>query len=116
MVFWSGGQVLIHKFFHLLLLMRKYFFYFVGFIFLLVVIKTTPIAAKFSSILFQLLFSNDIELKKTENTINVLFLGVGGGSHDGPNLTDTIMLGNIDQFKNKVTFISIPRDLWIPDI
>jgi LCP family protein required for cell wall assembly len=43
-------------------------------------------------------------------------LGIGGGTHDGPNLTDTIMLASIDFKADKVTLISIPRDLWLPDI
>lgn len=66
--------------------------------------------------LFQLIFSHDIQLKKTDNRINILLLGIGGGSHDGPNLTDTIILANVDQDKNKVTLTSVPRDLWVPDL
>lgn len=54
-------------------------------------------------------------LKETNGKTNVLLLGIGGGSHDGPNLTDTIMLASIDSKANKVTLVSIPRDLWIPD-
>src|SRR5579872_5465035 len=56
------------------------------------------------------------ELKQTNGHTNVLLLGIGGGSHDGPNLTDTIILANIDWTKNKVTLVSIPRDLWVPSI
>lgn len=56
------------------------------------------------------------QLKETNGHTNVLLLGIGGGSHDGPNLTDTIMLASIDWKKSKVTLVSIPRDLWVPDI
>jgi LCP family protein required for cell wall assembly len=67
--------------------------------------------------LFQLLFNQGINLKQTsDNRINVLLLGTGGGSHDGPNLTDTIMLASLDLKNDKVTLISIPRDLWYPGI
>jgi polyisoprenyl-teichoic acid--peptidoglycan teichoic acid transferase len=67
--------------------------------------------------LFQLLFNKQVELKQTtDNKINILLLGIGGGSHDGPNLTDTIILANIDPKNDKVTLISIPRDLWFPDL
>jgi LCP family protein required for cell wall assembly len=55
---------------------------------------------------------NQVEQKR----INVLILGVGGGSHEGPNLTDTIIFASIDPKIKRVTLISIPRDLWIPEI
>ncbi|MGA2911031.1 MAG: LCP family protein [Candidatus Levyibacteriota bacterium] len=67
--------------------------------------------------LFQLVFNRGINLKQTtDNRINILLLGIGGGSHDGPNLTDTIILASLDQKNDKVTLVSIPRDLWFPDI
>jgi LCP family protein required for cell wall assembly len=67
--------------------------------------------------IFQLVFNRGINLKQTtDNKVNILLLGIGGGSHDGPNLTDTIMLASIDPKNNKVTLVSIPRDLWFPDI
>jgi LCP family protein required for cell wall assembly len=46
----------------------------------------------------------------------VLFLGIGGGKHDGPLLTDTIIYASIDPKSQKITLISIPRDLWVPDL
>lgn len=66
--------------------------------------------------LFQLVFNRNIELKQNDNKINILLLGIGGGSHEGPNLTDTIILANIDAKANKVTLVSLPRDLWVPDL
>lgn len=66
--------------------------------------------------LFQLIFNRGVELKQTNNNINVLLLGIGGGSHDGPNLTDTIILATINQKNNKIVLTSIPRDLWVPNI
>lgn len=72
--------------------------------------------ASFYPFLFHLFFDKDINLQQTNNKINVLILGIGGGKHEGPNLTDTIILANIDQKNNKVNLISIPRDLWLPDL
>jgi LCP family protein required for cell wall assembly len=46
--------------------------------------------------------------------INILLLGVGGSGHDGPELTDTIMLMSIKPSEKKVAFLSIPRDLTVP--
>ena len=44
-----------------------------------------------SSVLFQVIFNHEIQLKKDDNRINLLLLGIGGGNHEGPNLTDTII-------------------------
>ncbi len=44
---------------------------------------------------------------------NVLLLGYGGGNHDGPYLTDSIMVVHVDPKIKKVFLVSIPRDIWI---
>lgn len=85
---------------------------FVAILVLLFVAKT----ASFYPLLFHLVFDKDVNLKQTDNKINILILGIGGGKHDGPNLTDTIILANLDEKNNKVTLASIPRDLWLPDL
>lgn len=67
--------------------------------------------------IYDLVFNKNIELKTEENgRINVLLLGIGGEKHDGPNLTDTIILASLNQKDNAVRMISIPRDLWILDL
>ncbi len=53
-------------------------------------------------------------LKSTEGRVSILLLGVAGGTHDGSNLTDTIMVASYDLKTNKVYLFSIPRDLWLP--
>lgn len=73
-------------------------------------------AIKLSPVVFQYFFQKDIMLRKTEDRVNVLFLGIGGGKHDGPLLTDTMIYASIDPSSQKVTLISIPRDLWLPDL
>lgn len=86
---------------------------FVAILVLVVIAKT----ASFYPFLFQLIFEKEVKLKQAEpSKLNILILGIGGGRHDGPNLTDTIILANINEGKNKVTLASIPRDLWIPDL
>lgn len=96
--------------------MRKKIALIALFIFLVFFGKIAFDALRFSPVLLDLLFRKDITLKKTNGNINVLLLGIGGGSHDGPNLTDTIILANLDTINNKVTLASIPRDLWVPDL
>jgi LCP family protein required for cell wall assembly len=67
--------------------------------------------------LFELAFKKEIQLKETkEKRVNVLLLGVGGGTHEGPDLTDTVIFTSIDPEKQKVTLVSIPRDLWIEEL
>lgn len=61
------------------------------------------------------LLMRDIQLKTSSSShVNILLLGIGGGEHAGPNLTDTIVFAHIDRAKNEIQLISIPRDLWIP--
>jgi len=48
-----------------------------------------------------------------DGRINVLLLGRGGGTHDAPDLTDTIMLASIDPINRTSTLLSIPRDFWV---
>jgi polyisoprenyl-teichoic acid--peptidoglycan teichoic acid transferase len=45
--------------------------------------------------------------------INILLTGKGGGDHDAPDLTDTIMLASFNLEKKSVSFFSIPRDLYV---
>jgi LCP family protein required for cell wall assembly len=48
-----------------------------------------------------------------DGRINILLLGNGGPGHEGPDLTDTIMLASIDPVNNKIALLSVPRDLWV---
>lgn len=36
-----------------------------------------------------------------------------GGTHDGGNLTDSLMIMSLDQKKKDVFMLSIPRDMWV---
>lgn len=64
--------------------------------------------------LTNLAWGNDEDLAGIkEDRINVLLLGIGGAGHDGPNLTDTIILASIQPSTKKIAFISIPRDLLV---
>lgn len=62
-----------------------------------------------------LTFSRDRELQGQENDrINILLLGIGGQGHEGPYLTDTIILTSIQPSTGRAALLSIPRDLAIP--
>ena len=55
-------------------------------------------------------------LKSENNRVNVLLLGIGGEGHEGPYLSDTMILASIDKDGKDVALVSLPRDLWVPGI
>lgn len=61
--------------------------------------------------LFQFI-EKPLEYDKNGHT-NILLLGVGGYGHEGPDLTDTIMVASINLWDPFVSFLSIPRDIYI---
>lgn len=86
-------------------------------IFLLIVGIFLVKGGRYIPALFQLIFQKEIHLKtNSQNRVNILLLGVGGGTHDGPNLTDTMIFASIDSANKKVSLASIPRDLWMPEL
>jgi LCP family protein required for cell wall assembly len=48
-----------------------------------------------------------------DGRVNILLLGVGGAGHDGPDLTDTILILSVDPVNNTAALLSVPRDLWV---
>lgn len=50
------------------------------------------------------------------NNQTILILGKGGEGHTGSDLTDTIMVGYLNSSLNKINILSLPRDIWIPEI
>lgn len=48
-----------------------------------------------------------------DGRVNILLLGIGGPGHDGPDLTDTIVVLSVDPVNNAATMLSVPRDLWV---
>lgn len=51
-----------------------------------------------------------------KNSLTFLILGIGGGTHEGPTLTDSITVARLDLATNTVHTVGIPRDVWHPDI
>jgi LCP family protein required for cell wall assembly len=55
---------------------------------------------------------------KEKTEYNILLLGYGGigedgKAHEGPYLTDSLMIAHVDIKKNTVSLTSLPRDLWV---
>jgi LCP family protein required for cell wall assembly len=51
---------------------------------------------------------------ESEDRVNVLLLGIGGEGHDGPNLSDTIIVASIKPSTGEAAMLSVPRDLFVP--
>jgi polyisoprenyl-teichoic acid--peptidoglycan teichoic acid transferase len=47
---------------------------------------------------------------------NIAIFGMAGGTHDGPDLTDSIIFLSVDSVKKDVVLVSLPRDLWLPSL
>jgi LCP family protein required for cell wall assembly len=58
-------------------------------------------------------FSTQTRFMTAGDRINLLVLGYGGGQHNGPNLTDSMIVVSINPKDNATTMISVPRDLWV---
>jgi polyisoprenyl-teichoic acid--peptidoglycan teichoic acid transferase len=93
---------------------RKKLLWGIGIILLILLIT---LALKTLPFLWGVFVDKNINIKKTrEGDINVLLMGIGGGIHEGPDLTDTIILASVHPGKNRVDLISIPRDLYIKSL
>lgn len=60
----------------------------------------------------QLLVNDGITLKSSSNKTNILLLGIGGGTHEGEDLTDTMIVLSLNNANKSAALISIPRDIW----
>lgn len=52
------------------------------------------------------------DLKMIDGKVNILVLGIPGGNHDGPTLSDSITVMNYDTQTNIVKSVGVPRDVW----
>lgn len=72
--------------------------------------KPTGILGK----LKEFIFNKNTELAGVqEDRLNILILGQGGPGHDGPYLTDTIIIASIQPSTKQLAMVSIPRDLVV---
>ena len=57
-------------------------------------------------------FTSKYELKGyDDDRVNLLLFGIGGAGHDGPYLTDTIIIACLKPSTGQIALISVPRDL-----
>lgn len=68
------------------------------------------------SFIINLIKDKDLSLKNYKGRTNIILLGIGGGDHEGSDLTDTMMFISIDDSNNDTLILSIPRDLWMKSL
>ena len=49
-----------------------------------------------------------------QDRVNILLMGIGGEGHDGPQLTDTIILTSYRPSDGAIAMMSLPRDMTVP--
>jgi LCP family protein required for cell wall assembly len=64
--------------------------------------------------LFGFLGNTSESLTNQSGITNFLVLGLRGEGEESPDLTDSIIFFSLNQNKNEITQIGIPRDLWVP--
>lgn len=96
-------------------LQKKNIFLLAGVILLILIgIFRNQLTALFG-IFYGVTIDKAINLTKSEKeSFNIALLGIGGARHEGPDLSDTIIIANVNVKQNKVYMFSIPRDLWVP--
>lgn len=62
--------------------------------------------------IIRLLVNSGAPLAQSRGRTNILLLGIGGGTHEGAKLTDTIIVLSFALPEKSVAMISVPRDIW----
>jgi len=57
-------------------------------------------------------FVQTANISPINGRVNVVLLGIGGGTHDGADLTDTILVLSCNVKNKTLGMISVPRDIW----
>ncbi|MCL4339072.1 LCP family protein [Patescibacteria group bacterium] len=68
------------------------------------------------SLLSSIVFNTTPNLKSYQGRTNIAVLGIGGGNHEGADLTDTMMFLSVDFQKHDALMVSIPRDIWLDSL
>lgn len=74
-----------------------------------------PVAA-LALLLLAFFFFPASGLKSQDGRVNLLILGKAGKGYSAPDLTDTLIFASVSLENPKIVLVSIPRDIWIPEI
>lgn len=50
---------------------------------------------------------------RAQQRLSFLLIGHGGGAHEGPYLTDALVIGTFDPRTATLALVNVPRDLWV---
>lgn len=79
-----------------------------------IIIKSIPPVVKIAKDLSPMLIMGTESLRQDNGRINIAILGVGGTGHEGPQMTDTIIIASVPATRSgKIALISVPRDIYI---
>lgn len=45
---------------------------------------------------------------------SIILLGGGGANHQGGELSDTMLVAEVDTVRKQLTLVNLPRDIWVP--
>lgn len=65
---------------------------------------------------YNFVFAPKSQIKSINDRVNILVMGKGGEGHDAPDLTDTMIFVSVSLDKPNLYLISVPRDIWMPDL
>ncbi|MEK7188576.1 MAG: LCP family protein [Patescibacteria group bacterium] len=71
---------------------------------------------KYLSYVNSFIFTPRTKIESTSGRTNILILGKAGSGQVAPDLTDTIIFVSLSLWEPKLVMVSIPRDIWIPEI
>lgn len=74
------------------------------------------VVAKYAGFARDFLLPDISKVEVINDRVNILVLGKSGPGHEGPDLTDTIILASISVSDKKINLIPVPRDVWIAEI
>lgn len=69
-----------------------------------------------SRITTSFIFTPETRVRSFNGRTNILILGKGGEGHAGADLTDTIIFASFSHTDGGLTLVSVPRDIWVPEI
>lgn len=72
--------------------------------------------AEYMNLASDFIFTPAEKVRSIGGRTNVLILGKGGAGHDAPDLTDTIVFTSVDHNNFSLSYISLPRDIWIAEL
>ena len=106
-----------NKFFSLKNILASITILFLIFIFIFTNRKIDGVFIKnYLSLFSDFIFSPISKIQSVDNRVNILILGKSGEGHTAPDLTDTIIFSSISLVNPSIRLISIPRDVWVPEI